>query len=364
MGSLTDQYTAYSHDIQANGGYWTANLTLNLALIEAEDWYERGLGRRVVISNPAGLTVWEGFVNQITINAGALSEVRGPLLDIGNRVSAVYSPLDVSTYPPVTGATTVTTIVEDATSQQLYGIIEQVVSAGTATDDNAEKVRDVFLEENRLPETSGQLSLTPGSGQNAAVTLDCLGYVHWLMVYIYNNTDTGFTTVSDKIEAILTADPNSVIATDFVQIEANSFLTPDVENRNRFAWDILKELVALGNDSDDTRRLFGIYANRIAHYITQPATVAYHHRLTAPDQRVTTPEGATVHPWDVLPGKWLFVTDFLVGRPQSTDLHTDPRMKFLESVVYTAPYSLNLSGAKNDTLSQLLAKITYTGGAL
>ena len=45
----------------------------------------------------------------------------------------------------------------------------------------AEKVRDVYLEENASPETSGELSLAPGNAQAAVVTLDCLGNVHWLL---------------------------------------------------------------------------------------------------------------------------------------------------------------------------------------
>jgi len=364
--TLTNQYTGYSHEILANGGFWTANLNLNLSLLDAEDWYENGLGRRVTVYNAAGSVVWEGFVNQITLNAGTLSEIRGPLLDIGNRVSAIYTPLDVSVYPPVSGTTTVTTISEDTDSQGMYGIIEKVVSAGTTTQDNAEQVRDIFLAENKLPETSGDLSLSPGSGQNAAVTLECLGYIHWLGVYIYNSTTTGFDVVSDKLIDILAADPNGIISTNTNEIEANAFLTPAVEDRNRFAWDIIKELIALGNDTDDTRRLFGLYAERVARYNTQPQTIEYHHRLTDPAQRVTTPQGAIVYPWDVLPGKWLFVPDFLVGRPQDTsDLALDPRCKFVESVRYDAPWSISIGGEKGGgLLSQLLAKITFTGGLL
>jgi hypothetical protein len=361
--TLTNQYTSYSHEIMANGGYWTANLVLNLSLLDAEDWYENGLGRDITVYDMAGTVVWQGFVNQITLNAGALSEIRGPLLSIGNRVSAVYTPLDVSVYPPVSGTTTVTTIAEDTDSQAMYGIIEQVVSAGTTPQDNAEQVRDVYLEENKLPETSGQLSLNPGSGQNAAVTLELLGYIHWLEVYIYNSTGTGFDVISDKIIDILAADPNGIISTNYNEIEDNAFLTPVVEDRNRFAWDILTELIALGNDTDDTRRLFGVYADRIVKYNTQPQTIEYHHRLTDPAQRVTTPQGAIVYPWNVLPGKWLFVPDFLVGRPAETsDVSLDPRNKFIESVSYSAPFSISLSGSKSDSLPQILAKITYTGG--
>lgn len=366
---LTKGYTAYNHEILAVGGYWTAQVTLTLPKRAAEKWFEEGLGVQVKVYNPQGQMVWEGFTNQVTLNAGALSEIRGPLLNIGNRVSATYAPLDVSVYPPVTGSTTVTTINEDTSSQALYGIIEKITSAGTTTDENAEKVRDVYLEEYAYPETSGELSLAPGNAQAAQVTLDLLGHVHWLTAYVYNDFTAGFSYLSDKIKALLTADPNGVISTDFRNVADNLFLTPTLETDNRFAWDILQELVALGNDSDDTRRLFGVYANRLAAYAAMPTTVAYLHKLSDRAQRVTTPDKVTVWPWDVKPGKWLFVPDFLVGKPRvSTStpaaLRKDPRNKFLESVRYTAPYGLDLSGGKTDKLSQLVAKINYTGGLL
>lgn len=100
-----------------------------------------------------------------------------------------------------------------------------------------------------------------------------------------------------------------------------------------------------------------------------PTAVEYLHRLGDPAQRVTTLENVTVYPWDVKPGKWLFVPDFLVGRARITatrpaELRRDPRNKFIESVRYTAPWGLDMSGGKTDRLSQLLAKLTYNGGLL
>jgi len=279
----------------------------------------------------------------------------------------VYSPLDVTVYPPVSGTTTVTTISEDTDSQGLYGIIEKVISAGTTTDDNAEQARDIFINENKAPKTSGQVNLTPGSSQNVVITLDCLGNINWLTAYIYNNTGTGYALLSDKIVDVITADPNSYLSTSEVEIEANSFLTPAVENRNRFAWDIITELVALGNDTDDRRRLFGVYADLISRYETQPEEIFYHHRLSDPAQAVTTPEGTVVYPWDVQPGKWLFVPDFLTGKPkpETSNLNDDPRTIFIEGITYTAPWSVSISGESGGgNLAQLLAKITYTGGLL
>lgn len=362
--SITEQVSSYSHETLAIGGFWTAQIVINLPLIEAEDWFSEGLGRRIVIRNPAGLIVWEGFVDKITIGAGTLTETRGPLMEVGNRVSAVYTPLDVSVYPPVSGTTTITTISEDTASQALYGILEKVIGAGSTPLENAEKVREVYLLENAIPQTSGGLNITPGSSQSAVITLDCLGYIHWLLAYIFNDATAGYDFLSDKIIAVLAGDPNGFVSSNTDYIEANSYLTPTLENQNRFAWDILKELITLGNDTDDTRRIFGVYEERIAVYASQPQTAEYHHRLTDPGQVITTPEGELIYPWDIRPGKWIFVPDFLVGYSIPASLGDDPRAAFLESVRYSTAWGLTLTSGANSRLAQVLAKITYSGGFL
>jgi hypothetical protein len=68
-------------------------------------------------------------------------------------------------------------------------------------------------------------------------------------------------------------------------------------------------------------------------------------------------------PWMVRPGQWINVPDFLIGRNiPSTALNGDPRNKFIDSVRFTAPYTVDISGGANDTLSQMLTKISYSGG--
>jgi hypothetical protein len=285
-------------------------------------------------------------------------------MDLANRVSATYAPLDTTVYPPVTGSTTVTLINEDTVSQTLYGIIEKIIGAGTVTDEYAEKVRDMFLSEMATPARTGEIALSPGSAQAAAVTLDCLGNVWWFTAYVYNNSNTGLAFLSDKLVEVVLADPNGVFSTDLSGVAENLFLVPEVENENRFAWDVIAELVGLGNDADDQRAILALEDNRVVYSIPEEV-ISYQHQLSDPRQGVVTPEKMIVYPWDVKAGRWLQVPDFLIGRNSSstsTDLRLDPRNKFIESVRYTAPWGLDLSGGKTDRLSQLLAKLTFTGG--
>ena len=61
---------------------------------------------------------------------------------------------------------------------------------------------------------------------------------------------------------------------------------------------------------------------------------------------------------DVKPGKWIFFPDFLMGKALDDldDFRLDPRYMLVESVRYTAPYGLSLSGGKISTFSQILAQ--------
>jgi hypothetical protein len=53
----------------------------------------------------------------------------------------------------------------------------------------------------------------------------------------------------------------------------------------------------------------------------------------------------------------------MIGRIlNSTDLFGDPRNKFIENVTFSAPWTVGLSGTPYETLPQMIAKITYSGG--
>ncbi len=361
IGALTNEIASYSHETTCRDGFLSAEIGCTMGIKLAEEWYTNGLGRQIKTLARNG-RIFEGFVNQLQVNAGSVTETRGPLLDIGNRVSAVYTPMDFSDYPPVAGTETTTIIVEDLLSQAEYGIIEKLIAAGQCIQTAAEQARDIYLYDQAWPLTSGPISISPGSSQTPAVNLSILGNVYWLTTFIYENLTSGLGYLSDKIKAVITADPNGYLSTNFQNIVDNLFLIETMDIQNRFAYDVIGDLLNLGNDTNDLKRNFGIYEDRKAYYSTIPTTPKYKHRLSDPAQRIIANK-TMVYPWNVRPGEWLLVPDFLPGFiPPNTNTRSDPRLKFIDSVRYSAPYSLDLSGGKLDRLSQLLAKITYNGG--
>ena len=375
------EYNGYGHTTRAMGGYWAAQFTIAGDLDKLEEWYANRLGYHIESYNSAMGIVWEGFINKVSLNVGGLAATRGPLMDVANRVSVVYSPLDVTVLPPTTGASATTVIVDDADSKLKYGVLEEILSAGRvidlggAWDDTPEKIRDTYLQENKEPEASKTFSTQRSN--DPSVTIELLGYVHFLDKAKYNYTDNSLSvTVSDavvsaepKLQAILGqyapasdhADPNSLFDTDNGDVYANRYLVPRYEDENMTAWALIKEMVALGDDGTDARTIFGIYADRYIKYDVIPSALEYQQNLSDSKQAVRTIAGVEIRPWDVLPGKWMLFTDFLIGETIPSELRLDPRAMFIESVDYTAPWGLMLNGNKVATLQQKLAKTALEG---
>lgn len=359
---LAFKVTGYQHNIQALGGYWSATLNINYNLVNAEDWIDR-LGYHIEVYDPSLDKIWEGFVNRVKLGVGSLSVTRGPLIDVGNRGFVMYSTVDTSTTPPTVGMRETTATAENTDSQDKYGIIEKSISVGGVAPTDATQLRNTWLAENALPET-GQ-TFNSGSGSTPNVTIECLGYVHWLNLFTYNDTTSGTREISAAIADIFNyeaASVNGMFSTDLSGIvtPGSTVSVNRYTNDNNTAWNRIKFLVSHGEGNDD-RTLFGIYNDLKPQYDVIPTDTAYQQRISDPKQRIETPQGLEVKPWNVLPGQWLLYTDFLVGKVPPANKRDDPRYEFIESVIYTAPWGLTHTGNKAGTLSQKLAKLGLAG---
>jgi hypothetical protein len=354
---LARRIGSYEHTIASNGGYWSASFSLSGPLVEMEEWLTR-LGYHIQTYNKAGIKIFEGFVNRVDLSAGTLTAARGPLMDVANRISVTYTPiLDATTTPPTMGTQTTTTIAENATSQARYAILESVIDGGRLLDDGttdaAAQLRDTYLAEMANPESTEELGL--GTSSEPSVTVEILGYAHWLQRFVVQDLTATTIAINTKIQNALGADPNGLFSTDYTRIDSNPFLIPRYEDDNRMAWDVIQEAVEIG-DASDNRYTFGIYNDRRAVYTAMPTSVAYQHRIASPNMDVLTLAGTLVDPWNVLPARWLFLPDFMVGLTPATTMREDPRYMFIESVQFTAPDQIQISGSRVSTIPQMLAK--------
>lgn len=352
---------AYTHTIKAIGGFWGATIGILGDQLYVENWLTR-IGHHVDVHNAALDTVWQGFIDKISVNIGPLSVVIGPFSGIANYVWLVYSTVDVTGSETAVGHRTSTAAYQNTASQNRYGFKYKILSSGGVTPDKAADMVQTFLEENRNPKTSQAYS---GSGiGSASVTLDCLGYVHWLKYYIYNSVTTGtWVDVKDQIEDVMGADPNGLFSINYDNIESNAVTgIKRYDNDDKSGWDVIKGAVAIGDGTDYKRWLFGVYEDFVAYYNKIPSTIEYWQTLSDQDRQVRTMTGQEwVRPWNVRPGKLLQYTDFLVGETELTDVEDDLRVEFLEEVTYTAPWQISHRGGNMETLSQKMAALGLAG---
>ena len=362
INDYTEEITAYGQEKAADMYYVSASVTLSLHSIDLLDWLLYGLGRHIITRAPSQRVVWVGFVNYMTIATGQKTYEVGPLMDIGNRVYVTYTPVYVSaaTGTIVKGTSTESPLVNDTTSQARFGIIEKNLAAGeciiTDTQNEANRFRDEFLIENAYPKINSSFSF--GAGEAAVVTLECVGYWKWLDAYAYNNRATaaadGWSVLSTKLQAILTANPNLNIRNiDFSRIMASTAIGQNREKDNKTALTIIKGICAAG-DPAGNRWLFGVGLGRQAYYNVIPTTINYEYRVNDNQQKlVVYGTDAAVDPWDIEPGRWYISSDIYKPINYASN-YSIPTASFIESVRFTAPYSFDLTEGKMSKISQML----------
>lgn len=353
-GRLVDDELGHKLDdltftIGAVGGYLNAGMSFRGGALRVEDWIDR-LGYHLEITNDALTVIWEGFINKITINTGAISVVRGPLLNIQNHVRVNYKSVTYNTNPPVGGEEQNTSYSSDAASVALYGQLEAQIDGGEGNSTEMVQLRDTVLAENAQPETSQ--TLTIGNTGEPAVTIEMVGYYTLLGRYYYTNSATGTVNLSTKLAAVFAASPT--VTFDTTKITANTLAVRAQESGDKEAQGIVEDLLVRG-DASDARYLMGVYNGRQVIYEAAPTDLFYTVELRDEEQRILQAQNR-VKPWDVRPGKWMLVADFLTGKTPPANLRDDPRAIFIETMTYTSPWGLTVNGGKVGTLAQILAK--------
>lgn len=358
----------YTHTVAADGGYQTASFTLVVSRLEAEEWFENGLGRHVEVWGRGGgsKAAFYGFINEMDFALGNVTQRRGPLTDITNRCATQYTPyIDVTVLPAVTGVATINTFAEKTGSQDKYGIWETLLNGGTLIDslttggsgyDEAASQRDTYLEEYQWPFSSAP-SLTLYSQQEVRVTVHLAGYQEFIKRYLYDNVASGTTTYSARIQEVLAADVNGLFSADYTQLATNASVTSTEENGYSTGQAVIDELLKRG-DVTGMRYMFRVDDKIRGVYAGVPSIPAYEHHVAEDNRIFAYGGGAEVMPWEVEPGQWMFLTNYLVGREQPTsELRKDPRYIFIESCQFSAPNALTVTGTRLGIFERLVTRM-------
>lgn len=356
--TVTGQLDRHQQATERLGGYWGATFTMKAEPTFVERMLMEALNAHVEVRDAGGV-VWEGFVNRVRANLGAQAVTRGPLTEVVNQARVIYSDLIAVTNPPTKAGTTYTAWAYDDASCARWGVWQANVPAGERDSTEADDRRDTALNDYRLPRTTK--TWNTASAREPSVTFECLGYAHRLRAYVYEEATGGTWNAWEAIEDVLDSDPNQLFSSANARIEQFVKTVRRYAGGQETAWDRLVALCDFG-DAAELPPNFGVYAGRQVVYAAHPTTVEYHQHVYGDLADVQTSGGGPVAPWRVRPGRWLFYSDFLMGRIEApTPIRDDPRYSFLERVEHTAPYGLLLQDSHVITLDQRLAKAGLGG---
>jgi len=204
--SLNARINGWNHEVRAIGGYWKGEYTETIALDDAAYYLQDALGQHINVKDDALDTIWEGFINRITLQIGRISFVIGPMLDAINRTFAQYNLRDPLTGSAVAGAALTTERYDNLDAQIRYGIIEKMTSIQGANQATAVQLVKKELNRNGWPAITHTVA---PEGDIVEAQVECWGYVRWLDRVVYNQTaETGDVFLQEKLKAVLLTEPN------------------------------------------------------------------------------------------------------------------------------------------------------------
>jgi len=349
----------YTHTISVDGGYRSMSFTVAASQSEINDWINSGLARHIIVLDDSGSQIWEGFVNEISVDVGATTLTLGPLIDMANRIYVMYTRKSWTIYGvTIGGGEAITAAANDTDSQGKYGIMEEYVSGGTGSSTEMEALRDVHLLDRSSPHIV-QATVSTGGGSDRTMTISCVGYYEIFNKYIYASTSTGESAISDKIQDVVNADPSTRFSSDYSLVATNSLSVPDLEAERKTASTVLSELVSYG-DASGNRYTLGVYNDRKLKYSQIESSPYYTFNVTENPGGIYNIDGARIEPWNVVPGKWLVLTSISadLGDLSSIDaLRSNPNALYIEEVTFSAPYSVSLTSGPTSTFKQRIARL-------
>jgi len=359
-GALT--VNSYTHTMQAVGGYESATFTMAANADIINDWLISGLMRHIIVKDAAGQTIWEGFVDSVSLQFGRVSIQRGPVLAVTNKVACKYTTVR---YDPLGinfgGKPAITPYEEDTDMQDIYGILEGIVSTGEMHEDDASEIARTHLAEFKYPETTHNVIFL--GGQDPMVTVNCKGYFALLDKYTYSKIDTALDIdLSTKLQRVVEGDPNSYLQVSNTSFTENTLQVNEYEDGEKVARGVIDDLVARGDDLDQ-RHVWGVYNDRKFRYYPAPTVTDLAFKMSDAGGIILDKFGQRVHPWSVVPATWITISDLTLGGQQisNTDPNAVTSSVFIETLSFTAPYELNITGGRVSTLRQKLYRLGLGG---
>lgn len=280
----------WRRSVRAIGGYWIGDFSLTASDQISEEFLRSFFYNRLgnhFHERSGGFGTWEGVVYEMELTYPNGQSHRRTFDELFNHVTTTY--IDETDTVQTSSAAT-----NDQSIGQ-YGRREELLLLDGYPQAAAEGQRDTFLKENAWP-----WSRTVGTGRTVDVmTLEAIvcGYV-FTANWRYETAGDGSTdNLSDWISEIIGTDCSTFLRAGKVQ--SNTKQVVKETNTPQRAWDVMAELLELGDENDLPVRLY-VDNDRYVHYETIDTEPRYYLR----GGKLYTIAGAKdeVNPWLVKPG--------------------------------------------------------------
>lgn len=324
----------YRHTISANGWYDTATCDLVVTSIsEAEDFVSSYIGNRVaVFVDDPMMPIWEGLINRITLTTGnAITTIS---LDEMFNSMQVYSATSLS-------AQTVTTAVQNLTSQNLYGVKQGAAEYGLqwgGTGNQPTALGDKILAAQSFPQSS--VEANPGGAFSLNVEL--IGIYQTLKWQLFFSSSSVSQTYSAFVLARLSALSNGTSFfnnADTTGVTTNATARATGDSPGKTVWDSLDTNAQCGDGASGIPWVVGIeptspITNTRRLYYREANTDVEYYLYVRDNLRPRTVSGALIKPWLVVPDRVAQIQDVLVG--YTLPNIDDPRQFYINTVEYDA----------------------------
>ncbi len=357
---------SYGHEIRNIGGFWKNKFNLlpdkTGDITSLEEYLENGLGRNVDSYLPdGGALAWQGFISKMRlILPGAIVQVS--LGDMANRVWVRYLSAEGGLIKRATKQ-------NDTDSQTRFGIKEVVLQGAIISDANlADQAAAAYLNEYQDPRRT-KTTVRLGGRASTQVRLEvfCEGYFKTMFWRTFNQTSTqGTQNANLQIQDIVDDGGQFIASTD---LAINAIAVTQVYDEDSLAGDAVAGITRMG-DSSNNRFIIGVYENRVLRYeqakvLSTAADINYSLRIR--DNRQIIKElgsGRLLNPAAIRPNNWLQTEDlFSTKISNEADINRDPKLTFIESVVYKEPIGLTLTSNRSTQADIIMAKAGFGGAA-
>jgi hypothetical protein len=196
--------------------------------------------------------------------------------------------------------------------------------------------------------------------------IHCSGFFstfNWIAYNEIANQDD--QNVNLQIEDVLT-DVGQFVQTQLVN--ENTSQTNQYYDADEPGGNIILDLARTG-DSSNNRYYAGMYENRHFVYdqvrVDDADEIKYQQRVFDNFQRVVAPgSGLVVDPASVRPNNYFITSDIFAGyQVEQAGSENDPRVQFIENVVYSEPWNLQIQPGRADSIDNIFATSGFGGAS-